>query len=66
MVYTTNAFATSTLCFLIQFKMKEQQQEIYFVKFRKGKLWQNVKSKLKDKYLEKMYKIAKLAKVSPF
>ena len=54
MVYTPNTFTTSTLCFLIQFKVKEQQQRIYFRKFCKEKCWQNIKSKeLADKYLQK-------------
>ena len=50
MVYTPNKFTTRTLCFLIRFKMKEQQQCIYFRIFRKEKLWRNVKSSKHSKH----------------
>ena len=45
MVYSTNTFAVGTLSFLTLFKLKKQQQGIYFRKFHIEKLWQNVEIK---------------------
>ena len=67
MVYTPNTFTTSTLSFLIQFKIKERQQRIYFRKFREGKLWRHVKSKkLRDKCLQKNIQKCKIVTFLPF
>ena len=67
MAYTPNTFTTSTLSFLIQFKIKERQQRIYFRKFREGKLWRHVKSKkLRDKFLQKNIQKCKIVTFLPF
>ena len=53
MVYTPNSFTTSTLCFLIQFKMKEQKQRIYFRKFCKKNVSEIKNQKSTGKILAK-------------